>query len=221
MNRWPSNWHERPRMTRTHHTKPHFATRHATDIQRRCYHQNAGLWHVQRQHIQLSVSWLCQQTRGPGTACPRRHQALGLHTDPQLSHLRARNRTATHYFYLHRTTALKPLAPQPLTSCIWLVAHSAPPTHPTKTRTFSSTWATRMATCTCARSFHIALPYCQHSPRVVLMGRAEIHQALMMSRSMYVEQCTKPVELPKEVGKGSQGTSLKLLPCLSGLRGVR
>jgi hypothetical protein len=37
-----------------------------------------------------------------------------------------------------------------------------------------------------------------------------MHQALMMSRSMYVEQCIKPVELPKEVGKGSQGTLFKL-----------
>jgi hypothetical protein len=114
-------------MTRTHHALPHFATRHATDIQRRCYHQNAGLWHVQRQHIQLSVSWLCQQTRGPGTACPRRHQALGLHTDPQLSHLRARNRTTTHYFYLprHRATAPKPLPPNhsPLASGWWHTGH--------------------------------------------------------------------------------------------------
>lgn len=38
---------------------------------------------------------------------------------------------------------------------------------------------------------------------------AEMHQALMMSRSMYVEQCIKPVELPKEVGKGSQVQTLR------------
>lgn len=50
-----------------------------------------------------------------------------------------------------------------------------------------------------------------HPARCVMMtSRAEMHQALMMSRSMYVEQCIKPVELPKEVGKGSQGTSIKL-----------
>jgi hypothetical protein len=68
----------------------------------------------------------------------------------------------------HRTTAPSHYPP-PTTHLLPLaVAHRASPTHPTKTRTFSSTWATRMATCTWARSlFHIVGPHRQHSPRAV------------------------------------------------------
>jgi hypothetical protein len=37
-----------------------------------------------------------------------------------------------------------------------------------------------------------------------------MYQALMMSRSMYIEHINKPVELPKEVGKSSLGTCILL-----------